>query len=87
MRYSFKVGYSGVWQPWRNTKQRDQDERFEDMRQQILQAVTVDDVEAVVVTIPGMRLAKAISPTHVRELLADAAGQIEAIRTRGGNDG
>ena len=80
MRYSFKVGYSGVWRPWRNTKQRAQDERADDMRQQILQAVTVDDVEMVAVTIPGLRLAKRISPTHVRELLADAAGQIEAIR-------
>lgn len=74
------VAASGWWVPWRNTKQRAQDERFEDMRQQILQAVTVDDVEMVAVTIPGLRLAKRISPTHVRELLADAAGRIEAIR-------
>ena len=80
MRYSFKVGYSGVWQPWRNTKQRAQDAVADDMRQQIVDAATVDDVEAVVVTIPGLRLAKRISPTHVRELAADAVQRIEAIR-------
>ena len=87
MRYSFKVGYSTFWQPPRNTKQRAQDERFEDMRQQIAQAATVDEVEMVVVTIPGLRLAKKISPTHVRELAAEAVQRIEAIQTRGGNDG
>ena len=80
MRYSFKVGYSGVWQPWRNTKQRAQDERRDDMRQQIARAATVDEVEMVVVTVPGLRLAKRISPTHVRELAADAVQRIEAIR-------
>ena len=74
------VAASGWWVPWRNTKQRAQDERFEDMRQQILQAMTVDDVEMVAVTIPGLRLAKRISPTHVRELLHEAAKRIEAIR-------
>jgi outer membrane cobalamin receptor len=80
VRYSFKVGYSGVWQPWRNTKQRAQDERRDDMRQQIARAATVDEVEMVVVTVPGLRLAKRISPTHVRELAADAVQRIEAIR-------
>ena len=68
------------WAPWRNTKQRAQDERFEDMRQQILKAVTVDNVEMVAVAIPGLRLAKRISPTHVRELLHEAVKRIEAIR-------
>ena len=68
------------WLPWRNTKQRAQDERFEDMRQQIVQAATVDEVEMVVVTIPGLRLAKRISPTHVRELLFEAGKRVEAIR-------
>jgi hypothetical protein len=75
-----RVGPTQWWVPWRNTKQRAQDERFEDMRQQILQAVTVDDVEMVAVAIPGLRLAKRISPTHVRELLHEAAKRIEAIR-------
>lgn len=74
------VAASSWWAPWRNTKQRAQDERAEDMRQQILQSVTVDDVEMVAVMIPGLRLAKRISPTHVRELLYDAAKRIEAIR-------
>jgi outer membrane cobalamin receptor len=50
------------------------------MRQQIAQAATVDEVEMVVVTVPGLRLAKQISPTHVRELAADAVQRIEAIR-------
>jgi hypothetical protein len=68
------------WLPWRNTKQRAQDERFEDMRQQIVQAATVDEVEMVVVTVPGLRLAKRISPTHVRELLFEAAKRVEVIR-------
>ena len=80
MRYSFKVGYSTFWQPWRNTKQRAQDEVADDMRQQIVQAATVDEVEAVVVTIPGLRLTKKISPTHVRDLAADAVQRIEAKR-------
>ena len=80
MRYSFKVGYSGVWQPWRNTNQRAQDEVADDLRQRIVDAATIDEVEAVVVTIPGLRLAKRISPTHVRELAADAVQRIEAIR-------
>lgn len=75
------------WVPWRNAKQRIQDERYEDLRQQLLQSVTVEDVEAVVVTIPGLRSKRAISPTHVRELFWDAVDRIEAIRTRGGNDG
>ena len=87
MRYSFKVGYSTFWQPPRNTKQRAQDEVADDMRQRIVDAATVDDVEAVVVTIPGLRLAKKISPTHVREVAAEAVRRIGAIRTRGGNDG
>jgi hypothetical protein len=68
------------WLPWRNTKQRAQDERYEDMRQQIVQAATVDEVEMVVVTVPGLRLAKRISPTHVRELLFEAGKRVEAIR-------
>jgi steroid 5-alpha reductase family enzyme len=68
------------WLAWRNTKQRAQDERYEDMRQQIAQAANVDEVEAVVVTIPGLRLAKKISPTHVRELLFEAGKRVEAIR-------
>jgi len=68
------------WLAWRNTKQRAQDERFEDMRQQIAQAATVDEVEMVVVTVPGLRLAKRISPTHVRELLFEAGKRVEAIR-------
>jgi len=68
------------WLPWRNTKQRAQDERYEDMRQQIVQATTVDEVEMVVVTVPGLRLAKRISPTHVRELLFEAGKRVEAIR-------
>jgi len=80
VRYSFKVGYSGVWQPWRNTKQRAQDEVAEDMRQRIVDAATVDDVEMVVVTVPGLRLAKKISATHVRELLFEAGKRVEAIR-------
>jgi hypothetical protein len=68
------------WLPWRNTKQRAQDERFEDMRQQLAQAATVDEVEMVVVTVPGLRLAKRISPTHVRELLFEAGKRVKAIR-------
>lgn len=68
------------WVAWRNTKQRAQDERFEDMRQQLAQAATVDEVEMVVVTVPGLRLAKRISPTHVRELLFEAGKRVEAIR-------
>ena len=68
------------WASWRNTKQRAQDERFEDMRQQLAKAATVDGVEMVVVTVPGLRLAKQISPTHVRELLFEAGKRVEAIR-------
>jgi hypothetical protein len=68
------------WLPWRNTKQRAQDERRDDMRQQIARAATVDEVEMVVVTVPGLRLAKKISPTHVRELLFEAGKRVEAIR-------
>jgi hypothetical protein len=68
------------WLAWRNTKQRAQDERRDDMRQQIAQAATVDEVEMVVVTVPGLRLAKKISPTHVRELLFEAGKRVEAIR-------
>jgi hypothetical protein len=68
------------WLAWRNTKQRAQDERRDVMRQQIAQAANVDEVEAVVVTIPGLRLAKRISPTHVRELLFEAGKRVEAIR-------
>jgi hypothetical protein len=68
------------WVSWRNTKQRAQDERYEGLREQLLQAVTVEDVEAVVVTIPGLRSKRAISPTHVRELFELAAKRVEAIR-------
>jgi hypothetical protein len=68
------------WVSWRNTKQRAQDERYEALRQQLVAAVTVEDVEAVVVTIPGMRSKRAISPTHVRELFQAAEKRVEAIR-------
>ena len=68
------------WVAWRNTKQRAQDERLAELRQQLAQAVTVEDVEAVVVTIPGLRSKRAISPTHVRELFELAAKRVEAIR-------
>ena len=68
------------WLAWRNTKQRAQDERYEGLRQQLAQAVSVEDVEAVVVTIPGLRSKRAISPTHVRELFELAAKRVEAIR-------
>ena len=68
------------WVSWRNTKQRAQDERYEALREQLLQAVTVEDVEAVVVTIPGLRSKLAISSTHVRELFWDAEERVAAIR-------
>jgi hypothetical protein len=68
------------WVAWRNTKQRAQDERYEGLREQLLQAVSVDDVEEIVVAIPGMRSKRAISPTHVRELFELAAKRVEAIR-------
>jgi len=68
------------WLAWRNTKQRAQDERFEGLREQLLQAVSIDDVEEIVVAIPGMRSKRAISPTHVRELFELAAKRVEAIR-------
>jgi hypothetical protein len=68
------------WLAWRNTKQRAQDERYEGLREQLAQAESVEDVEAVVVTIPGMRSKRAISPTHVRELFELAAKRVEAIR-------
>lgn len=67
------------WDSWRNTKQRAQDERFAELRQQLAQAESVEDVEAVVVTVPGLRSVRAISPTHVRETLAAAEKRIEAI--------
>ena len=68
------------WVSWRNTKQRAQDERFEALREQLLQAVSIEDVEEIVVAIPGMRWKRAISPTHVRELFDLAAKRVEAIR-------
>lgn len=67
------------WVAWRNTKQRAQDERFAELRQQLAQAVSVEDVEAVVVTVPGLRSMRAISPTHVREVMTAAEQRIEAI--------
>jgi len=68
------------WVDWRNTKQRLQDERFEGLREQLAQAESIDDVEEIVVAIPGMRSKRAISPTHVRELFGAAAKRVEAIR-------
>ena len=68
------------WLAWRNTKQRAQDDRYEGLREQLLQAVSIDDVEEIVVEIPGMRSKRAISPTHVRELFELAAKRVEAIR-------
>jgi hypothetical protein len=68
------------WVPWRNAKQRIQDERYDVLRQQLLQAVSIEDVEEIVVAIPGMRSKRAISPTHVRELFEFAAKRVEAIR-------
>jgi steroid 5-alpha reductase family enzyme len=67
------------WVSWRNTKQRAQDERFAELRQQLAQAKSVEDVEAVVVTIPGLRSKLVISPTHVREMMTAAEQRIEAI--------
>ena len=68
------------WVSWRNTKQRAQDERYEGLREQFFQAVSIADVEEIVVAIPGMRSKRAISPTHVRELFDLAAKRVEAIR-------
>jgi hypothetical protein len=68
------------WVSWRNTKQRAQDERYEGLREQLLQAVSIEDVEEIVVAIPGMRSKRAISPTHVRELFGAAEKRVEAIR-------
>jgi hypothetical protein len=68
------------WLSWRNTKQRAQDERYEGLREQLLQAVSIEDVEEIVVAIPGMRSKRAISPTHVWELFELAAKRVEAIR-------
>lgn len=67
------------WDSWRNTKQRAQDKRFAELRQQLAQAESVEDVEAVVVAIPGLRSVRAISPTHVRVMLAAAEQRLEAI--------
>jgi hypothetical protein len=68
------------WVSWRNTKQRAQDERYEALREQLLQAVSIEDVEEIVVAIPGMRSKRAISPTHVRGLFGAAEKRVEAIR-------
>ena len=68
------------WVSWRNTKQRAQDERYEALREQLLQAVSIEDVEEIVVAIPAMRSKRAISQTHVRELFDLAAKRVEAIR-------
>lgn len=68
------------WVAWRNTKQRAQDERYEAIREQLLQAVEIEDIEEIVVQIPGMRSKRAISPTHVRELFELAAKRVDAIR-------
>ena len=68
------------WVSWRNTKQRAQDERYEALREQLLQAVSIEDVEEIVVAIPAMRSKRAISQTHVRELFELAAKRVEAIR-------
>ena len=68
------------WVAWRNTKQRAQDERYEGLREQLLQAVEIEDIEEIVVEIPGMRSKRAISPTHVRELFDLAAKRVDAIR-------
>lgn len=68
------------WVAWHNTKQRAQDERYEALRKQLLQAVEIEGIEDIVVAIPGMRSKRAISPTHVRELFELAAKRVDAIR-------